>query len=74
MKIRSDGRAFDKIRKVGFSRQYITYPEGSCLVELGNTKVILSIFPKRESAERGIFYSSSHLNYGIKLRIAYTQF
>jgi hypothetical protein len=41
---------------------------------LGNTKVILSIFPKRESAERGIFYSASHPNYGIKLRIAYTQF
>lgn len=41
---------------------------------LGDTKVILSIFPKRESAERGIFYSASHPNYGIKLRVAYTQF
>jgi hypothetical protein len=41
---------------------------------LGNTKVILSIFPKRESAERGLFYSASHPKYGIKLRVAYTQF
>lgn len=41
---------------------------------LGNTKVILSIFPKRESAERAIFYSASHPKYGVKLRVAYTQF
>lgn len=41
---------------------------------LGDPKVILSIFPKRESAERGIFYGASHPKYGIKLRIAYTQF
>ncbi|MCG8431186.1 MAG: ribonuclease PH [Candidatus Omnitrophica bacterium] len=40
MKLRSDGRASDKVRNVGLSRQYIKYPEGSCLIELGNTKVI----------------------------------
>lgn len=38
--MRSDGRGLDKIRKVNISRNYLKYPEGSCLIELGNTKVI----------------------------------
>jgi ribonuclease PH len=38
--VRSDGRSPDKIRKVQISRNYIKYAEGSCLIELGNTKVI----------------------------------
>jgi ribonuclease PH len=33
-------RANDKIRPVKITRNYIKYPEGSCLIELGNTKVI----------------------------------
>lgn len=37
---RLDGRGNDKIRKVTITRNYIKYPEGSCLIELGNTKVI----------------------------------
>ncbi len=37
---RLDGRGNDKIRKVNITRNYIKYPEGSCLIELGNTKVI----------------------------------
>ncbi len=38
--VRFDGRGADKIRKVTITRNYIKYPEGSCLIELGNTKVI----------------------------------
>ncbi len=38
--IRQDGRGWNKIRKVQITRNYIKYPEGSCLIELGNTKVI----------------------------------
>lgn len=38
--IRIDGRGADKIRKVSIARNYIKFPEGSCLIELGNTKVI----------------------------------
>jgi len=38
--VRFDGRGLDKIRKVTITRNYIKYPEGSCLIELGNTKVI----------------------------------
>jgi len=38
--IRSDARASDKLRKVTITRNYIKYAEGSCLIELGNTKVI----------------------------------
>ncbi|MFA5062840.1 MAG: ribonuclease PH [Candidatus Omnitrophota bacterium] len=37
---RFDGRGQDKIRKVNITRNYIKYPEGSCLIEFGNTKVI----------------------------------
>lgn len=37
---RLDGRGLDKLRKVVITRNYIKYPEGSCLIELGNTKVI----------------------------------
>ncbi len=37
---RSDGRGVDKLRKVQIHRNYIKYAEGSCLIELGNTKVI----------------------------------
>lgn len=38
--IRQDGRGNDKIRKVEIIRNYLKYPEGSCLIELGNTRVI----------------------------------
>lgn len=37
---RSDGRGNDKLRKVKITTDYIKYAEGSCLIELGNTKVI----------------------------------
>jgi len=40
MVIRSDGRGQDKLRKVAITRDYIKYAEGSCLIELGNTRVI----------------------------------
>jgi len=38
--IRSDGRGQDKLRKVNITRNYLKFAEGSCLIELGNTKVI----------------------------------
>jgi len=38
--VRSDGRGADKLRKVSITRDYNKYAEGSCLIELGNTKVI----------------------------------
>lgn len=37
---RSDGRGQDKLRRINITRNYIKYPEGSCLIELGNTRVI----------------------------------
>ncbi len=39
---RLDGRDFDKIRKVKITRDYLKFAEGSCLIELGNTRVICS--------------------------------
>lgn len=38
--LRQDQRGFDKLRKVKVTRNYIKFAEGSCLIELGNTKVI----------------------------------
>ena len=38
--IRKDGRNADKIREVKITPNYIMHAEGSCLIELGNTKVI----------------------------------
>lgn len=38
--IRLDGREHGQMRKVQIQRDYLKYPEGSCLIELGNTKVI----------------------------------
>lgn len=37
---RVDGRQFDVKRPVRISRNYIKYPEGSVLIEMGDTKVI----------------------------------
>lgn len=38
--IRQDGRKSNELRKLKITKNYIKYAEGSCLVELGNTKVI----------------------------------
>lgn len=38
--IRLDGRANDQLRPVKITRNFIKYPEGSCLIEMGDTKVI----------------------------------
>lgn len=37
---RNDNRGLDRLRKVTTTRNYIKYAEGSCLIELGNTKVV----------------------------------
>ena len=37
---RNDGRQADEMRPVTITRNYLKYPEGSVLIEVGNTKVI----------------------------------
>jgi len=37
---RTDGRTATQIRPVKLTRNYLQYPEGSVLIEMGNTKVI----------------------------------
>ncbi len=37
---RSDGRAADQLRPVGFQRGWLDHAEGSCLVEFGRTRVL----------------------------------
>jgi len=40
MKKRSDGRGASQLRPVTITRRYLKHPEGSCLIEMGQTKVI----------------------------------
>lgn len=40
--IRKNRRGFDKLRSLKITPDYLKYAEGSCLIELGNTKVICS--------------------------------
>jgi len=40
---RVDGRKFDEIRPVKITRNYLIYPEGSVLIEMGKTKVICTV-------------------------------
>ncbi|WP_409968195.1 ribonuclease PH [Bengtsoniella intestinalis] len=37
---RIDNRAFDQLRKMTFTTDFVKFPEGSVLVECGNTKVL----------------------------------
>jgi ribonuclease PH len=37
---RGDGRAFNQLREVKITPEYLIYPEGSVLIEMGNTHVI----------------------------------
>lgn len=39
---RSDGRKHDELRKVAVKRGYLKYALGSCLIEMGNTRVVCS--------------------------------
>lgn len=38
--VRNDNRGMDRLRKVSITRNYIKFAEGSCLIELGNTRVV----------------------------------
>ena len=40
---RGDGRSTDQLRPVKMTPGFMPYAEGSCLVEMGNTKVICSV-------------------------------
>ena len=39
---RRDGRQTDQLRKVSIKRNYLKYALGSCLIEMGNTRVVCS--------------------------------
>lgn len=42
VKKREDGRAFDELRNVKFTRNWLEHAEGSVLVEFGSTKVLVA--------------------------------
>ena len=37
---RQDGRAYDELRPIKISTDFVKFPEGSCLIECGDTKVL----------------------------------
>jgi len=41
--MRKDGRKEDELRPVRIIRDYLSHPEGSCLIEFGSTKVICAV-------------------------------
>ena len=41
--LRSDGRRVDQIRPVRFTLDFVDYPEGSVLVEMGHTRVLCNV-------------------------------
>lgn len=47
--MRQNGRANDELRKIKITRNYLKFAEGSCLVEMGNTRVVCSA-----SVEKGV--------------------
>jgi ribonuclease PH len=58
---RSDNRAYDQIRPVKITPDYLSHPEGSALIEMGNTRVIcaasvqedIPAFLKNNEAQHG---------------------
>jgi ribonuclease PH len=40
---RGDGRSFDQLRNLKITPGYLSYPEGSVLIEMGNTHVICTV-------------------------------
>src|SRR6185312_13969477 len=49
MYVRSDGRTGDQLRPVRFTRRFTAHPEGSVLVEFGDTRVLCTA-----SVEEGV--------------------
>lgn len=45
---RNDGRAFDQLREMKIKRNYLMWPEGSCLMEMGNTKIITTVSVEKD--------------------------
>jgi ribonuclease PH len=41
--MRPDGRAFDELRQVKLTTGYVRYPEGSVLIEAGETRVLCNV-------------------------------
>jgi len=41
---RFDGRTFDSIRETKIEDEYLIHPDGSVLIQMGNTKVICTAF------------------------------
>ncbi len=63
---RTDGRGLDEYRKIEFIENYIPKAEGSCLVRIGNTQVLVGVKmetgePYPDSPEKGNLSTSCEL-------------
>ena len=47
--MRPDGRAFDELRPVKLTPHYSRYPEGSVLIEMGDTRVLCNVTVQEEA-------------------------
>lgn len=41
--MRPDGRAFDELRQIKLRTGYVRYPEGSVLIDMGETRVLCNV-------------------------------
>lgn len=63
---RPDGRAFDEFREIRIERDYISTAEGSCIVFIGETQVLVAIkiltgVPYPDSPGQGVLITSAEL-------------
>ncbi len=73
--IRLDGRAHDQLRPVKITRGFIKYAEGSCLIEVGDTKIICtaSIEEKVPAFRKGSGSGWVSAEYGMIPRSCHTR-
>ncbi|GAB2275068.1 Exosome complex component RRP41-like [Dionaea muscipula] len=68
--VRSDGRLFHQCRPAFFRTGAVTAAAGSAYAELGDTKVIVSVFGPRESKKAMMYSDTGRLN----CNVSYTTF
>ena len=59
---RIDGRSFDQYREISIERDVIRKAEGSALVKLGSSQVLVGALPHRRSRRKGSRAGSARRN------------
>jgi exosome complex component RRP42 len=63
---RPDGRAFDQFREISLETDIISTAEGSCMVRIGNTQILVAVKvlmgqPYPDSPDKGVLITSAEL-------------